>query len=70
MQHLKERIYAAFKGNVQFIFLCNPQKSGALRVCITFLQITQQIPISVARGIMRHLALRLNITPERTGHNA
>ena len=25
------------KGNAQFIFLCNPQKSGASRVCITFL---------------------------------
>ena len=32
-----------FKGNAQFIFLCNPQKSGASRVCITFLQITQKI---------------------------
>ena len=31
------------KGNAQFIFLCNPQKSGASRVCITFLQITQKI---------------------------
>ena len=27
----------------QFIFLCNPQKSGASRVCITFPQITQKI---------------------------
>ena len=25
---------------------------------------------SVARGIMRHFVLKLNITPERTGHNA
>ena len=32
-----------FKGNAQFIFLCNPQKSGASRVFITFLQITQKI---------------------------
>ena len=24
---------------------------------------------SVAWGIMRHLVLKLNITPERTGHN-
>ena len=31
------------KGNSQFIFLWNPQKSGASRVCITFLQITQKI---------------------------
>ena len=27
------------KGNVEFMFLCNPQKSGASRVWITFLQI-------------------------------
>ena len=33
-----------FKGNAQFLFLCNPQKSGASRVCITFFfQITQKI---------------------------
>ena len=32
-----------FKGNAQFLFLCNPQKSGALRVCITFPQIIQKI---------------------------
>ena len=25
------------------MFLCNPQKSGASRVCITFLQITQKV---------------------------
>ena len=25
--------------------------------------------VSVVRGIMRHLMLKLNITPERTGHN-
>ena len=31
------------KGNPQFIFLCNPQKSGASRACITFAQITQKI---------------------------
>ena len=31
------------KENAQFIFLCNPQKSGASRVFITFLQITQKI---------------------------
>ena len=28
---------------MQFIFLCNPPKSGASRVCITFPQITQKI---------------------------
>ena len=31
------------KGNAQFMFLYNPQKSCASRVCITFLQITQKI---------------------------
>ena len=31
-----------FKGNAQFLFLCNPPKSGALQACITFLQITQK----------------------------
>ena len=32
-----------FKGNAQFLFLCNPQKSGASRVCITFPQVTQKM---------------------------
>ena len=32
-----------FKANATFLFLCNPPKSGASRVCITFLQITQKI---------------------------
>ena len=32
-----------FKGNTQFLFLCKPPKSGAWGVCITFLQITQEI---------------------------
>ena len=36
-----------FKANAPFLFLCNPPppppKSGASRVCITFLQITQKI---------------------------
>ena len=32
-----------FKGNLQFLFLCNPSKSGASRVCITFPQVTQKI---------------------------
>ena len=38
-QHVgkKER---TFIGNVQVLFSCNPHKSGALRVCITFPQIT------------------------------
>ena len=33
-----------FKGNTQFLLLCNPQKSGASRVCIIFPQITQKTP--------------------------
>ena len=32
-----------FKGNAQFIFSCNYQKSDASRVFITFLQVTQKI---------------------------
>ena len=36
-------IYMDLKGNAQFIFLCNPQKSGASRVWIIFLQITQKV---------------------------
>ena len=31
------------KGNMQFLFLCNPPKLDALRVCITFPQIAQKI---------------------------
>ena len=31
-----------FKENTQFLFLCNPQKSGASKVCITIPQITQK----------------------------
>ena len=31
------------KGNAQFIFLCNPKKSGASRAFIPFLQVTQKI---------------------------
>ena len=31
------------KGNAQFIFLCNPQKSGSSRVFITFPQVTRKI---------------------------
>ena len=38
-----EQYQAIFKGNAQFIFLCNPQKSRASRVCITFPQKTQKI---------------------------
>ena len=35
--------YLYLKGKAQFIFLCNPPKSGASQVCIAFLQITQKI---------------------------
>ena len=31
------------KGNAQFLFWCNPPKSGASQVHITFLQATQKI---------------------------
>ena len=31
------------KGNAQFLFLCNPPKSGASWVCITYPQTTQKI---------------------------
>ena len=37
------KLYFDVKGNAQFIFLCNPQKSGASRVYVTILQITQKI---------------------------
>ena len=33
----------SFKGNVQFIYLCNSQKSDASQDLITFLQVTQKI---------------------------
>ena len=32
-----------FKGNAQFLFLFNPRKSDASRVCITLLQITKKM---------------------------
>ena len=35
--------FLEIKGNSQFLFLCNPQRSGASRVCISFPQITQKI---------------------------
>ena len=38
-----QSFHFVFKGNTQFIFLCNPPKLGASRVYITFLQITQKI---------------------------
>ena len=44
------------KGNTQFIFLFNPQKSGASQVCITFLQITQKI---LPKDIFHWLVLTL-----------
>ena len=39
----RKSVFFYLKENVQLIFLCNPQKSGASRVCITFLQVTQKI---------------------------
>ena len=43
-----------FKGNTQFVFLCNPQKSGTSRVHIIFLQITLKI---LTKGIFHWLEL-------------
>ena len=42
-QRKKVKIDNTFKGDAQFIFLLNPQKSSAARACITFLQITQKL---------------------------
>ena len=43
---LKYSIYKcnsySFKGKAQFVFLSNPQRTGASRFCITFPQITQK----------------------------
>ena len=36
-------MHKRIKGNAQLLFFCNPQKPGALRVCITFPQITQKM---------------------------
>ena len=33
----------SIKGNMQVLFLFNPQKLGASQVCITFPQITQKV---------------------------
>ena len=38
----KNLFWNNFKGNAQFLFFCNPLKSGALRVCVTFPEITQK----------------------------
>ena len=40
------------KGNAQFVFLCNPPKSGASLVCIIFPHITQKI---LTKDIIRWL---------------
>ena len=39
----KISVYCVLRENAQFIYLCNPQKSDASLVCITFLQITQKV---------------------------
>ena len=46
------------KGNMQLILLCNPQKSGASRVCITFPQTTQKI---LTRDLFHWLELIIEI---------
>ena len=38
------QLYKDLKGNMQFVFSCNPQKSGTSEVCIIFTQTTQKIP--------------------------
>ena len=46
------------KGNAQFLFLCNPQKSGASRLCVTFPQITPHITQKIlTKGIIHLLEL-------------
>ena len=35
-------VFRDLKGSAQFIFLCNPQKSGTSRIFIAFLQVTQK----------------------------
>ena len=47
-----------FKGNAQFILSCNPPKSGASRVWITFLQITPKI---LTKDIFNWLELIIEI---------
>ena len=37
------KLWDTVKGNVQFLFLWNPQKSGTSQVCTTFPQTTQKI---------------------------
>ena len=61
-----------FKRNAQFTFLCNPQKSGAFRVCSTFLETTQKI---LAKDIIHKAGtdhwnskLSTNIQPEKNNH--
>ena len=39
-QYVGKKKETTFIGNMQVLFSCNPHRSGALRVCITFPQIT------------------------------
>ena len=56
-----------FKGNAQFIFLCNPQKSCASWVYIMFLQITQKI---LTKDIYYWLEVITEIQCEKNNHSA
>ena len=38
----RKKITLYIKRSAHFLFLCNPPKSGASQVCITFLQVTQK----------------------------
>ena len=50
----KISLYCILKGNAQFIYLCNPQKLRDSLVCITFLQITQNV---LTKGIFHWLEM-------------
>ena len=59
---------------MQFVFLCNPPKSGTSEVCIIFTQITQKIPtkdkIYWLELITEILKLSTNIQCEKNNHPA
>ena len=51
---------------MQFMLLCKPQKSGALRAFIPFLEVTQKIPSESDR---RDSKLSKNIQCEKNSHS-
>ena len=68
------QLYKDLKGNMQFVFLCNPPKSGTSEVCVIFTQITQKIPtkdkIYWLELITEILKLSTNIQCEKNNHPA